>query len=1366
MFLRVFLFIILIFFLINDGEYYINGQIVYASGSQELSLLTLEPFNQFSLYPTSSNFNTCDVQLKVLLVNSKGEYTPGFLASEIFTVTNISSEVFILSTSIPFFGAILSVNATSSNGTTTFNINLLCNKIDFKQTIPQIIGEKPGYNVIDNFHSFLKIEGFVGLKPQTFLTDENVGKIEPIPNSDLYIIKWSPSYIPDHIQGEWSIEIFDSFGGGNIFKTNSYYYDVPASPNNFDNGVIFPPDSLPVLFEFGFGFGPLQYGNVRSNTNRPFLIITNGNATSYSTPISGSKGDMIFINSFIENEPFNGINITEFIIYSPVGQNTIQIKTKSLIVQKYLPTSLEGNPFVAGFGKPFLFSLIFYPKNYLLNDYEYKINENKLTKGFPFGFSNGTNSKPKIDVSIPGEENQNNLFLAQCRSVTLSDTIKYNQTLPIGKLSPPTLTNFEIVQLSQLKYLLKLHIVSINGLFQINSFPKSNSNEMVKIDLKSLIAGDLYDGDYEIILSTQSLHKIQVIDTFRNIAVYSNFDIISLNPIKQYISPFISYKFNLDDFNNTSFAINDMNLLNSTGYNIMYINSTTLQRDVPMSLMLLDPVSISINKNIRYPIVYNDDIKMFECKFIIPSNNIFGELPYVIFYSLSGKIYNSLLPKSAQLRVNQTYLDNQGPVFSSIVKNGESTSNTSSISPSIGWSFDITDNYNGFETGYIKVMGSIDNSVYHFNFTTDNLVSGDQWKGSYNISIMIDGPCVSQDFVITHVTLLDRNQIPSIYSIFSENQKPISNPFINSYSIGISITRLSTFCRSIFPVLEKPVIKELTLSKRLIDVGSTERSITLNATIDLPSGNVFYYNQAPIFYMTSSTMDLIECQSTIEESPNQIKCVCEMEVPVGFGYPGPIFISIFGFLNKNGYYFGYSTQDILSYTPGRYYINTTFSSTKPIITAHDDVYYYGGKIWLFGIGFSQTQNVYIKYLDRGLSNGFDKINSISYSTALAIIIRETNQPFFVKTVQSDGVESNEYLISPIPFISPPVKTTDPLPTNSPQACKGNPQCGGSKQGYCSSNGCLCYPPWVGATCQSKVVIVPPPKLNYNEPSTNITKPSNGSSSSENSSFTALVSIVSLRELDFNGSVIKTYKYEKWLQTKLNEYKFQYMTNLETSFNNGTKLNCTTIVITEWFNSTTNITFASQQLIMNPSTLKYNINITSYPFENQLNSLELIIQAKAFSKQTDSSCSSQDFGDTVLDNSNYIQLTVNDHSLYGRFIKRAIVDGKLNSINNKIVNDLNDDTTYYSSESHVAISIPNYKELIQLDPDFGILLDTQSIKSICKENNDKKLSIGAIVGIVVGCVGGAILITIAIVLAKKYKYHLRNIKPLKLKKMNN
>ncbi|KAM9997826.1 hypothetical protein ACTFIY_007466 [Dictyostelium cf. discoideum] len=120
---------------------------------------------------------------------------------------------------------------------------------------------------------------------------------------------------------------------------------------------------------------------------------------------------------------------------------------------------------------------------------------------------------------------------------------------------------------------------------------------------------------------------------------------------------------------------------------------------------LSDP--ISLNREITYP-------------FIITQHQIYSIANTYLDLIGSDYFFNSL-------RVNQTYLDNQGPIFEKIEKIGVnqifSNVNGGVKSRLIGWNFFIKDDYNGFERGFIKVIGSVDNSIYSFNFTSKDFSS-------------------------------------------------------------------------------------------------------------------------------------------------------------------------------------------------------------------------------------------------------------------------------------------------------------------------------------------------------------------------------------------------------------------------------------------------------------------------------------------------------------------------------------------------------------------------------------------------------------------------------------------------------------------
>lgn len=94
---------------------------------------------------------------------------------------------------------------------------------------------------------------------------------------------------------------------------------------------------------------------------------------------------------------------------------------------------------------------------------------------------------------------------------------------------------------------------------------------------------------------------------------------------------------------------------------------------------------------------------------------------------------------------------------------------------------------------------------------------------------------------------------------------------------------------------------------------------------------------------------------------------------------------------------------------------------------------------------------------------------------------------------------------------------------------------------------------------------------------------------------------------------------------------------------------------------TNISFANSDIKMNPSTIKYTIEISKYNFKNKLNRLQLIISAMMIINKTSDDdnnnnnniCSIKEFGETIKEeNSNYLKIQIDNHSIYARFIKRA------------------------------------------------------------------------------------------------------------------
>ncbi|KAN0040610.1 hypothetical protein ACTA71_008948 [Dictyostelium dimigraforme] len=332
----------------------------------------------------------------------------------------------------------------------------------------------------------------------------------------------------------------------------------------------------------------------------------------------------------------------------------------------------------------------------------------------------------------------------------------------------------------------------------------------------------------------------------------------------------------------------------------------------------------------------------------------------------------------------------------------------------------------------------------------------------------------------------------------------------------------------------------------------------------------------------------------------------------------------------------------------------------------------------------------------------------------------------------------------------------PITPNPPKQCIDN--CGGPDQGLCLSSGCSCISPWIGNDCKSKIVFIPQPSTNYSDPSTSIPlfdTTNNTNNQIENRLFITLISIVKLRELDFNSNEINSFTFKEWEYYKINNETSQYKTNF---INLGLTTNIT--ITLQWFNNDSTIEFGNQIINMNPSTIKYTVEISEYKFSSKLNQLQLIMKASISVNKTDEICSDKDFGETSNgDNSNYLKIQVDNHSLYGRFIKRALIDSIPRSIDNvQLDSSMKIIDSASLSQSYIGISVPYFKRNIVLDPDFSLLVGSSpsSDNSICSFNNSNNFSNTKIAAIVIGgFVGIASISTIVIYGYYKTK-HDRNV----------
>ncbi|KAN0014404.1 hypothetical protein ACTFIU_000722 [Dictyostelium citrinum] len=333
----------------------------------------------------------------------------------------------------------------------------------------------------------------------------------------------------------------------------------------------------------------------------------------------------------------------------------------------------------------------------------------------------------------------------------------------------------------------------------------------------------------------------------------------------------------------------------------------------------------------------------------------------------------------------------------------------------------------------------------------------------------------------------------------------------------------------------------------------------------------------------------------------------------------------------------------------------------------------------------------------------------------------------------------------------------PITTNSPKQCLND--CGGPNQGIClPSTGCSCISPWIGNDCMSKLVVISQPALNYSDPLMEIPlfeSINNTNNEIENKLFISLISIVKLREIDINSKEVTSFTFRDWEFNKVNSETSRYKTDFT---NSGLTTNIT--VTLQWFNNESIIEFGNQFIVMHPSSIKYTIEISEYKFTSKLNQLQLIMKASISVNKTDEICSDKEFGETSNgDDSNYLKVQVDNHSLYGRFIKRALIDSIPRSVDNvQLDSSMNTINSAYQSQSFIGISVPFFKKQIIIDPDFSILVGSpsKSENSVCTSIDSNIFSNTKIAAIVIGGFLGIAIISTITTYSYYKKKHDRNV----------
>ncbi|KAF2072741.1 hypothetical protein CYY_005957 [Polysphondylium violaceum] len=869
---------------------------------------------------------------------------------------------------------------------------------------------------------------------------------------------------------------------------------------------------------------------------------------------------------------------------------------------------------------------------------------------------------------------------------------------------------------------------------------------------ENLVQGSRLDGIYEAVIENSQFNyaTFYISDFSSNMNTYGINDPTTDLTKRIVISNPKEYNYNILDFEITSASWSDR-VVNATHgsftttFRFSVVNPFT---EYSPTLTLSKDFYVFLEPTIFYG-QWNNSSQQYEIPVTIPMRIFTGVVTFDFYYFkvISSQHISNSFPDSI-LWVYSEDADMFGPIIDQLEFYPQHSNpiTIGSSGQNIGWTFQVSDKLNGFEYGNLTVIGDYDQVERIFTLDPNNQTQV--------ISFFIQPVCKSQGFTIKSIYLRDRGGFVS----------NIDSAFLKY--LDISYRTINTSCPA-NPDVDPPNLISFVVDNNVLDVGSANRNVTFTFVVeDMDSG--IYLDKLPFIYLTGIQRIVKQKSTLISSTPTQATFKCKLTVPYGFGYPEFVAVSLYGIMDNNANFRGYSAYDLQNL--GRNYVigldTSIFNPTSVLIEKTSDITTDGGELVIFGKGFGLDSNKIVVKLNFDDGSGYSYQASASFASATVLIIdvKPITKPFKVLVDKSSSLYvSNEYTVYPKrpPLRTPPYDPNPPSPSSSfssqqtessssselppvtqaPNQCIND--CGGSSQGYCSVTGCICYSPWMGIDCKSKVIIIPTPSINNTLPSTNISIPSQ--STNEAIAYKGLISIVELQELNQYKELVYKYPFTQWIWSNIstdNEpVKYLYSTNITNQLDQSTT---TVNVSIQYFDKDENIKFAGELLNMNQYSIKYSINITSYTFTNSLNQLQLIMKV-SLESQKNQGCSALESGNTTVTNSEYVKLQVDDHSLYGRFVKRGIIDGRISAVTNQLLQHYDGESTQFNNiQSYIGINVRSYKRLVQLDPDFSVLVDQRpaadDTNAVCSSQK-KKLSTAQLAGIIIGSVAfAAIVIT--------------------------
>ncbi|KAF2068622.1 hypothetical protein CYY_010055, partial [Polysphondylium violaceum] len=682
-----------------------------------------------------------------------------------------------------------------------------------------------------------------------------------------------------------------------------------------------------------------------------------------------------------------------------------------------------------------------------------------------FGISSGTIETYQYVINLPMSIYEKNpQFFQYPNGLFIANTPGQSDTLA------PIITNMTVIPMPigfTRYFVVRVSIIDDLSGFKMLFFSSGN---LGYISSKNLIQGNKNDGVYEIIydMPMGTFELYHVVDMAKNYNSYGP-SARTNDPLKKVPianpSPYFSYQ--NSQFTAASWSHNDIDVSNSSYSTKFMFNMTNPNKQWSPTLSFLEFGANYGGVSTFYG-TWNETSQQYEVVVTIPLRTFTSTLKYNL-----SQFLNVLFPSSV-LRIFSNDADMFGPEIIDLYQlpGQVATVTTGGGDITIGWQFKVYDRLNGFESGNITVVSNRDLAEYTFDLDPNISIQ--------EISIKINEKCLSQTYSISNIYLRDKGGYVS----------DINNAFINYVDLNFQMINVTCPTNSID--VDSPILETFDFTPKTIDSGSKTRTVVFTFTTtdkDLAnSGDGINEQVLPTIYLTSTNEIIKKKANLISFVSGVASYTCAFELPYGFGYPDAVLVSVYGIVDNAGFFAGYAAIDLF-YSSFPFFIDTSSSFTpSPFIESTADITTEGGKLMIMGKAFysNLVAKVTLNYGNEG--DAPTQITDPIFSTSSVLVIngvRPTTLPFYIQ-VKFGSLLSNIYKVIPKPApvyppsVSPASSSSsiqssssseENLPPTQTPVQPSNPclnDCGGSSQGYCSPTGCICYSPWMGIDCKSKV----------------------------------------------------------------------------------------------------------------------------------------------------------------------------------------------------------------------------------------------------------------------------------------------------------